>query len=332
MFSRQVRGRHIDQVNGLIGQRPLRNVLHGIVYRRLQDIIRQLHVMVLFVELADALENLEGIGFAWFIHDDIVEPAGQGRILHDGVAVFVLGRRPDDGDFAPAQGRLDDIGQTLAAVIVATDRTSAENLLNFIKEQNDVARGLDLFDQILNILFEGAPVLGTGFQVRNINGPNLLVLDGFRHIAFDNSLRQAFDDGCFTDPGVTNQDRVILRPPTENLSGLLNFLIPANNRIQQPILGLLGQISAHLFQDAALLDGLGLPIIDGNTAAVTAGHLPSRPELGELIRGQFMAVHHIPGGLALTHLMHHLIEEIIHIVVEEIIVVVKIVCHKTYPL
>ena len=42
---------------------------------------------------------------------DRLEPALQGRVLADKLAVFLLGSGPEDLNFPPAQGGLEDVGR-----------------------------------------------------------------------------------------------------------------------------------------------------------------------------------------------------------------------------
>ena len=45
------------------------------------------------------------------------------------------------------------------------------------------------------------PVLGAGQQAGHVQHQHLLALQGFRHLAVDDALGQAFDDGGLADPG-----------------------------------------------------------------------------------------------------------------------------------
>ena len=99
MLGCQMSSCHIDQVNRFIRQAPLWNVLDRIVNRCLQDFIRQDDIVVFFVKVTDPLENLKGILCRRRIDLDFVETTSQSRILQDGVAVFVLGRCPNYGQF-----------------------------------------------------------------------------------------------------------------------------------------------------------------------------------------------------------------------------------------
>ena len=123
----------------------------------------------------------------WSVDRYFVEAAGQSGVLHDGVPVFVLGSGPDYGDFTSGQSRLQDVAHPLGAIAV-THAAGTEDLVDFVKEEDDIASVLDFLDQVLDVLLKGAPVLGPGFQAGDVDGNNFLVLDCFRHVPVDNCL------------------------------------------------------------------------------------------------------------------------------------------------
>ena len=92
---------HVNQVNRLVWQRPLWNILNGVIDRRVQDFIWQQDVVVLFIQLAQTLQDLKGRSLTWRIDDHFVEPPGQGGIFQDGVPEFILRRRPNYRNLTP---------------------------------------------------------------------------------------------------------------------------------------------------------------------------------------------------------------------------------------
>ena len=85
--------------------------------------------------------------------------------------------------------------------------------MDLIDEDNDVAAGADLFEDLLEALFEVTTVTGTSDKRTHVEAVNLLVLDGFRNVAVNNGLCQPLNDGGLTDAGLTNQNRVVLGAP-----------------------------------------------------------------------------------------------------------------------
>ena len=76
----------------------------------------------------------------------------------------------------------------------------------------------------------------------------LLVLEPFRHVAADDALGQAFDDGRLADAGLADQHRVVLGAPRQHLDDAANLLVAADDRIELALGGQLGQVAAVFFQ------------------------------------------------------------------------------------
>ena len=71
-----------------------------------------------------------------FAHHDRLEPALQGRVLFNVLAVFVDGGGADDLQLAPGQGGLEDVGRVHRAL----GRAGADDGVHLVDEQDDVAR------------------------------------------------------------------------------------------------------------------------------------------------------------------------------------------------
>ena len=67
--------------------------------------------MMLFVLLAEPLQNLDRLILRCRLDDDFLEPASKGRILLNVLAVFVQRRSADALDFATSQGGLQHVGR-----------------------------------------------------------------------------------------------------------------------------------------------------------------------------------------------------------------------------
>ena len=70
----------------------------------------------------------------------------------------------------------------------------------------------DLLDDLLEALLELAAVLGAGDQRADVERHEALVEQGLRHVAGDDALGQALDDGRLADAGLADQHRVVLGP------------------------------------------------------------------------------------------------------------------------
>ena len=162
MLGCQVSSCHIDQVNGLIRQATLWNVLDRIINRCFQNFIWQDDIVVFFIKITDSLKNLERIFSWWSIDLHFVKTTSKSRILQDGVTIFILSGCPNDCQFPTWKSRFDDICKTFRSLTI-TCATCTKDLMDFIKEENDISHRLDFLDQILNIFFKATTVLRTSF-------------------------------------------------------------------------------------------------------------------------------------------------------------------------
>ena len=62
---------------------------------------------------------------------------------------------------------------------------------------------------------------------------------GFGHLAFDDLLREALDDGRLADAGVADEEGVVLAAAREDLDGAVDLVLAADERIDVPFGGLL---------------------------------------------------------------------------------------------
>ena len=187
MLRCQVSSSYIDKVDGFIRQGPLRDVLHGGIYGCFQNSIRQFDVVVSFVEWANPHENFESIFCRWSINLNFVKTTSQSCVFHDSIPIFILGRSTDNGQFATRQSWFQNISQALRPLSI-TCRTSPQDLVNFIEEEDDVTSRFNFFDEVLDIFFEGPTVLSARFQTRNIDGDNFFILNSCWYITINDSL------------------------------------------------------------------------------------------------------------------------------------------------
>jgi hypothetical protein len=79
-----------------------------------------------------------------------------------------------------------------------------------------------------------------------------LSISGFGHVAVDDALGQAFDDGRLADARLTDQRRVVLGAAAENLDHALDFLLAADDRVELALFGARRQVKAQLIGERGL--------------------------------------------------------------------------------
>ena len=121
----------------------------------------------------------------------------------------------------------------------------ADHGVQLVDEQHDLAFGVDDFLQHrLQAILELAAILRAGDQRAHVERDDLLVLQPFGHVAADDALRQAFDDGGLADAGLADQHRIVLGAARQHLDDAAHFLVAADHRIELALARQLGEIAA----------------------------------------------------------------------------------------
>ena len=115
---------------------------------------------------------------------DRLEAALQRRVLLQVLAVLVEGGGPDGLQLAAGQHGLEDGGRVDRALGCA--RT--DQRVDLVDEQDDVAAGTDLLEDLLQALFEVTAVRRAGHQRTQVKGVELLVLDRLGNLALDDGF------------------------------------------------------------------------------------------------------------------------------------------------
>ena len=179
------------------------------------------------------------------VDEDRLEAPLEGGVLLDVLAVLVERRRADRVQLAAGEHRLEQVG----GVHRALGRAGADDRVQLVDEQDDLALGvLDLLEDGLEPLLELAAELGAGDERAEVERDDALVLEALGHVAADDALGEALDDGRLADAGLADEDRVVLGPARQDLDDAADLLVAADDRIElaRPRLG--GQVAAVLLE------------------------------------------------------------------------------------
>jgi hypothetical protein len=77
------------------------------------------------------------------------------------------------------------------------------------------------------------------------------------HLAGDDALGQALDDGGLADARLADQHRVVLGAPLQHLDGAADLLVAADDRVELALAGALGEVEAVLLERLAVAFGFG---------------------------------------------------------------------------
>ena len=107
----------------------------------------------------------------------------------------------------PRQHGLDHV----AGVHGPFGRAGAHDGVELVDEGDDLALGVgDLLQHRLQPLLELAAVLGPGHHGRQVEGDHALVAQALGHVALDDAVGQALDDGGLAHAGLADEHGVVL--------------------------------------------------------------------------------------------------------------------------
>ena len=176
---------------------------------------------------------------------DLLEAALERRVPLQVLAVLVHRRRADRLDLATGQRRLEDRG----GVDRALGGARADQVVELVDEQHDVAPLGDLLHHLLEPLLEFAAVLGAGDQSRQVEGVDLPVLEQLGHLALGDPRGEALDDRGLADARLADQHRVVLGAAREDLHDPLDLGLAADHRVELGLGGQLGQVAPELVEE-----------------------------------------------------------------------------------
>jgi hypothetical protein len=185
---------------------PVGDVAVGEVGRGHQRLVGDGDPVVGLVAVAQALEDLDGVGHRGLLDLDLLEAALEGGVLLEVLAVLVERGGADGLQLAAGQHRLEDAGGVDGALGGAGTHEGVE----LVDEQDDVAAGLDLLEHLLEALLEVAAVAGAADERTEVERVELLVVQRLGHVVGHDLLGQALDDGGLADAGLADEHRVVL--------------------------------------------------------------------------------------------------------------------------
>ena len=182
-----------------------------------------------FVAFAQPAQNGNRVFHGGLVNRYRLKAPFQRPVLFHVLTILVQRGRPDAVQLAAGQHRFQQIGRVHGTL----RRACAHHRMQLINKQDHLALGLlDFFEHGLEPLFELPPKFCTGNQRAHIQDDHPTMLQAFRHIAADNTLRQPFHNGRLADTWVADQHRIILGAARQHLHDPANFIIPADNRVK----------------------------------------------------------------------------------------------------
>jgi hypothetical protein len=153
---------------------------------------------------------------------------------------------------ATGQGRLEQVG----CITGAGGATGTDQGVGFVDKQDDrFWRGLDVFDDLAQALFEFAFHAGASLQQAHIQAAQFYVLQRRRHVAGDDAQGKTFDHRRLAHPGLTGEDRVVLASTHQDIHQLPNFFVTPHDRVELAAARLLGEVNGETLESFLLAHG-----------------------------------------------------------------------------
>ena len=121
--------------------------------------------------------------------------------------------------------------------------------MGFVDEQDDrFRRGLNVFDDLTQALFELAFHARARLQQADIEAAQLDILECRRHVAGHDAQRKAFDHRGFAHACFAREDRVVLSTAHEDVDHLADFLVAPDDGVELAAAGLLGHVHGEALE------------------------------------------------------------------------------------
>ena len=154
----------VDQVDRLVGQLAVLDVAVGERRGGLERLVGDLAPMMRLVAVAQAAQDLHGVVGRRLLDADLLEAPLERGVALEVLAVLVERRRADRLQLAACERRLQD----RRGVDRAFGGARADEIVQLVDEQDDVAALGDLLHHLLQALLELTAVLRAGDERREV--------------------------------------------------------------------------------------------------------------------------------------------------------------------
>ena len=205
--------------------------------------------MVRLVAVAQATQDLNRVVDRGLVDPHLLEAPLESGVALQVLAVLVERRRADRLQLAAGERRLQDRRR----VDRAFGRAGADEVMELVDEEDDVAPLHDLLHHLLQALLELAAVLGAGDERGEIERVDLLPLEDLGHLVRGDPGSESFDDGGLADARLADQDGIVLLAAREDLHHALDLGLTPDHGVELALCGGLRQVAAELVEELRAL-------------------------------------------------------------------------------
>src|SRR5581483_9521204 len=249
LAQRYLGARRVEQADRLVRQLPLGEVAARQLDRVLNGLFEHTNLVVFLHGIGQAAHHADRPGDIGFVDLDDLEATLEGGVGFEELLVLHPGGGGDGAEFAAGQGRLEQVG----GIALTGGAAGADDRVRFIDKQDDrFGRGLHLLDYRFEAIFKLALDAGAGLQQAQVERADIDVAQRRRHIARDDLQGEAFDHGGLAHARLAREDGVVLAAAREDIDDLANLEIAADDRVDFPLAGPLGQVERELVEGGRL--------------------------------------------------------------------------------
>ena len=234
--------RLVDDVDRLVGQEAVVDVLGGQLGGRAQRLVGVGDVVMLLVLRLEPAEDLVRLLDARLDQLDLLEAAGERAVALEVLLEVLERRRADAAQLAAGERGLQQVRGVHGA---AVGRAGADHGVDLVDEQHGAGLLLEGAEHRLEAGLELAAELRAGEQRAHVEGVDLDVLQAGRDLLAMDAQRQSLDDGGLADPGIADEDGVVLAAPAEHVHGALELALAADERVDAAGGRLLDQVDGE---------------------------------------------------------------------------------------
>ena len=241
----QPAGGLVHQIDRFVGQEAIPDVAMRQRRRRDDGVVGDPDAVMYLVALLETTQDRDRILDGRLADVHRLEPALQRGVFLDVLAILIERRGADDVQLAAGQRGLEQIRRVDRALGAARAHQGVE----LVDEHDEPAFGAgDLLDHRLEALLELAAILGPGDQLTQVERHEVLVLERLGDVAVDDPLGEALDDRRLPDARLADQHGIVLGATGKHLDHPADLFVPADDRIEFPRAGDLGQVAREPLQ------------------------------------------------------------------------------------
>ncbi len=113
-------------------------------------------------------------------------------------------------------------------------------------------RSFDFGDHGFQPVLEFPLHSGAGLEQPQVQRPDGDIPERLRHVSGHDAKSESLDHGCLAHAGLARQNRIVLPPTREDVDNLANLEVAADDRVDLPFAGPLGEVECKLIQRGGL--------------------------------------------------------------------------------